>query len=169
VPARAGKGEAVKVDPRLADRLARFHLTPRRAMTSEGGILRREDVKAARLAPVVEGVTPERVRLRLAGFVHTGTAFDKDRATAPDGPPGFGFQAPPSGVLEYDRVRKAFVRFDAVAPGEVWGRWEPTRPRADKSVANGCEARENNGYRRMAPVVRTLVSRECYHVPPFAS
>jgi len=123
VPVRAGKGEAVKVDPRLADRLARFHLTPRRAMTSEGGILRKEDVKAARLALVVEDVTPERVRLRLAGFVHTGTAFDKDRATAPDGPPGFGFQAPPSGVLEYDRVRKAFVRFDAVAPGEVWGRW----------------------------------------------
>ena len=123
MPARAGKGEAVQVDPRPADRLARFHLTPRRAMTSEGGILRREDVKAARLALVVEDVMAERVRLRLDGFVHTGTAFDKDKATTPNGPLGFGFQAPLHGILEYDRARKAFVRFDVVAPGEVWGRW----------------------------------------------
>src|SRR5262249_2016167 len=123
VPVRAEKGEAVKVDPRLADRLARFHLTPRRAMTSEGGILRKEDVKAARPALGGEDVTPERVRPRLDGFIHTGAAFDKDKAMTPNGPLGFGFRAPLSGVLEYDRVKKVFVRFDAVAPGEVWGRW----------------------------------------------
>jgi hypothetical protein len=26
-------------------------------------------------------------------------------------------------VLEYDRRKEALVRFDVVAPGEVWGRW----------------------------------------------
>ncbi len=26
-------------------------------------------------------------------------------------------------MLEYDRTKKAFVRFDIVAPGAVWGRW----------------------------------------------
>jgi hypothetical protein len=123
VPARAEKGEAVKVGPRLADRLARFHLTPRRAMTSEGGVLRKEDVKAAGLTLVVEEASAGRVRMRLEGFVHTGTAFDEEKATTPDGPLGFGFQTPLHGVLEYDRAKGAFVRFDVVAPGEVWGRW----------------------------------------------
>jgi len=123
VPAKAEKGETVAVDPRLADRLARFHLTPRRAMTSEGGILRRDDVKSAKLSLVVEEVSVERLRLRLQGFVHTGTVFDKAQATTPNGPLGFGFQAPLYGILEYDRAKKAFARFDVIAVGEVWGRW----------------------------------------------
>jgi hypothetical protein len=123
LPSRAEKGEAVVVDPRLADRMARFHLTPHRAMTSEGGVLPRQDVKSARLSLVVEDVSAEQIRLRLTGFVHTGTRFDKDRATTPNGPLGFGFQAPLHGILEYDRAKKAFVRFDVIAIGEVWGRW----------------------------------------------
>jgi hypothetical protein len=123
VPAKAEKGEMVRVDPRLVDRMARFHLTPRRAMTSEGGILRRDDIKSAKLSLVVEDVSAERIRLRLEGFVHTGTAFDKDKATTPNGPLGFGFQAPLNGVLEYDRSKQAFVRFDVIALGDVWGRW----------------------------------------------
>jgi hypothetical protein len=123
VPARAEPGETVAVDPRLVDRMARFHLTPRRAMTSEGGILRKEDVRSARLALVVEDVSAERVRLRLQGFIHTGTAFDRAKATTPNGPLGFGFQAPLDGIVEYDRAAKAFVRFDVIAVGEVWGRW----------------------------------------------
>jgi hypothetical protein len=123
VPARPEQGETVSVAPRLADRMARFHLTPRRAMTSEGGILRKEDVRSAWLSLVVEDVSAERVRLRLEGFVHTGTTFDKDKATTPNGPLGFGFRAPLYGLLEYDRAKKAFVRFDVIAVGDVWGRW----------------------------------------------
>jgi hypothetical protein len=34
-----------------------------------------------------------------------------------------GYAAPIHGILEYDRVKKALVRFDVVAPGDVWGRW----------------------------------------------
>jgi hypothetical protein len=123
VPAKAEKGETVPVDPRLGDRIARFYLTPRRAMTSEGGILGKKDVNTVRLSLVVEEVTADRIRLRLEGFVHTGTTFDKDKATTPNGPLGFGFQAPLHGRLEYDRVKKAFERFDVIALGEVWGRW----------------------------------------------
>jgi hypothetical protein len=123
VPAKPTKGEKIEVAPAIIDRLARFHLTPRRAMTSEGGILAKKDVKAAKLTLTVEEVTPKRIRMSLAGLVHTGTKFDTKQATTPNGPLGFGFEAPLQGVLEYDREKKAFVRFDIVALGSVWGRW----------------------------------------------
>ncbi len=47
----------------------------------------------------------------------------KSKATTPNGPLGQGFETPIHGRIEYDRVKKAFTRFDMVAPGEVWGRW----------------------------------------------
>jgi len=123
VPANPARGDKVAVAPWLGDRLARFHLTPRRATTSEGGILAKKDVQAARIDLVVDDATPERLRLRLVGLVHTGTAFDKEKAITPNGPLGFGFRSELHGVLEYDRAKGRFARFDVVAPGEVWGRW----------------------------------------------
>jgi hypothetical protein len=65
--------------------MARFHLTPRRAMTSEGGILGKKDVASAKLTLVVDDVSVEKIRLRLTGLIHTGSAFDKD---------GFGKRRP---------------------------------------------------------------------------
>jgi hypothetical protein len=123
VPARAVKGAELEVPSHLVERMARFHLTPRRAMTSEGGIVSKKDIQSARLTLVVDEVSPERLRLRLTGLVHTGTTFEKDKATTPNGPLGFGFQAPLHGVAEFDRRSNRFVRFDLVALGEVWGRW----------------------------------------------
>jgi hypothetical protein len=123
VPANPVKGEKLPVPSAISDRMARFHLVPRRALTSEDGILPQTAVKAAALMLVVEDVSPERIRLGLQGFVHSGTEFDAAKATTPNGPLGFGFATPLYGILEYDRTRKAFVRFDVVAPGEVWGRW----------------------------------------------
>jgi hypothetical protein len=123
VPAKAVKGEEWEVPSNLVERLARFHLTPRRAMTSEGGILGKKEIKSAKLVPVVDEVSPEQLRLRLTGFVHTGTTFDKDKATTPNGPLGFGLMAPLHGVAEFDRTTNRFVRFDLIALGEVWGRW----------------------------------------------
>ena len=52
-----------------------------------------------------------------------GTEFDATKATTPNGPLGFGYDTPIHGILEYDRAKKVFVRFDIVAPGDVWGRW----------------------------------------------
>jgi hypothetical protein len=123
VPPKAVKGDQFEIRSSLVERMARFHLTPRRAMTSEGGILSKKEIHAAKLALIVEDVSPERLRLRLTGFVHTGTTFDKDKATTPNGALGFGFMAPLHGVAEFDRTKHRFVRFDLIALGEVWGRW----------------------------------------------
>lgn len=104
-------------------RMARFHLTPKRATTSEGGIVPPQEVREARAQLVVEEVTPASVRLRLEGHIHWGSDFDPALATTPNGPLRMGFQTDLLGTLEYDRGRKVFTRFDIVAPGEVWGRW----------------------------------------------
>jgi hypothetical protein len=61
--------------------------------------------------------------MALEGFVHSGTDFDAAGATTPDGPLGFGFASPIRGVLEVDRKKQVFTRFDVVASGDVWGRW----------------------------------------------
>ena len=123
VPANPVQGEKVAVAPAIGERMARFHLTPRRAMTSEDGILRKEAVKSAKLTLVVDEVSAERIRLVLDGFVHTGTDFDAAQATTPNGPLAFGFASPIRGILDYDRTKNVFTRFDIAAPGEVWGRW----------------------------------------------
>lgn len=123
VPANPSQGEKVAVAPWFAERLARFHLTPRRATTSEGGVLSKKDVQKAEAEFLVDEVTPDRLKLRLVGQVHTGTAFDAAKATTPNGPLGFGYQTPLYGIVEYDRKQNRFTRFDVAAPGEVWGRW----------------------------------------------
>jgi hypothetical protein len=107
----------------ICDRIARFHLSPRRALTSENGIVPKNAVKKAALTLIVDDVSDDRIRLGLEGFIHWGSEYDADRATAPNGPLPFGYAAPIHGLLEYDRGKKAFVRFDVVAPGDVWGRW----------------------------------------------
>ena len=123
VPADPVKGKTMAVDPAIAERMARFHLTPQRATTSEGGIISRQSVKKTQLTVVVEDVSPELIRMSLQGFIHWGSDYDESQATTPNGPLGQGYETPLYGQLEYDRVQQAFTRFDIVAPGEVWGRW----------------------------------------------
>ncbi len=123
VPAKPAKGDRLPVASAISERLARFHLSPRRALTSEDGIVAKKDIKAANLTLVVDDVSPQRIRLLLVGFVHHGNDFDNAKATSPNGLLGFGYETPIHGMLEYDRKKEAFVRLDIVAPGEVWGRW----------------------------------------------
>ena len=123
VPAAPTVGQKVAVRTAIAERMARFHLTPQRAMTSEGGIKSKRSIKVARLGLVVREGSPQKIRMDLEGFVHWGSDFDQSKATTPNGPLAQGFQTPLYGRLEYDRQEKAFTRFDIVAPGDVWGRW----------------------------------------------
>ena len=123
IPAEPVKGSKLMVSSIVAVRMARFHLTPQRATTSEGGIKSKRSVKQARLALVVKEVSPQQIRMELGGFVHWGSDYDQSKATTPNGPLRQGFETPIYGRLEYDRAKKAFSRFDVIAPGEVWGRW----------------------------------------------
>jgi hypothetical protein len=123
VPDQPKRGQKLPVPSAISDRMARFHLVPRRALTSEDGILPKSAVRTAELTLTVQDVSAERIQLVLEGFVHTGTDFDPVKATTPNGPLAFGFATPLHGILEYDRGKNTFVRFDLVAPGEVWGRW----------------------------------------------
>jgi hypothetical protein len=61
--------------------------------------------------------------MNLEGLAHWGSDYDEAKATTPNGPLGQGYETPLYGRLEYDRLKKAFTRFDIVAPGDVWGRW----------------------------------------------
>lgn len=122
VPARPVKGERHDVAAAVTERLARFHLVPHK-MVGGGAGWGRNAVRKARLGLVVEEVTDERIRLRAEGFAHLGTAYDAAKATSPNGPLGHGYEAPLHGVLEYDRRKGAFTRFDLIALGDVWGRW----------------------------------------------
>ena len=123
VPAEPVKGQQLQVSANIAERMARFHLTPQRATTSEGGIKRKQLVKQARLTTVVTEISSQQINMNLAGLVHWGSDYDEAKATTPNGPLGQGYETPLYGRLEYDRVKKVFTRFDIVAPGDVWGRW----------------------------------------------
>ena len=103
--------------------MARFHLSPQRALTSEGRVVHPRSVKQARLALRVEDVSQAAIVMRLTGFVHWGSDYDESKATTPNGPLAQGFETALHGRLFYDRGRETFTRFDVVAPGEVWGRW----------------------------------------------
>src|SRR5262245_61249501 len=87
VPATPVKGERFDVAPAVTERLARFHLVPQK-MVGGGGVWGKAAVRKARLALVVEDVTPERVRLRAEGLAHLGSAYDPAKATTPNGPLG---------------------------------------------------------------------------------
>lgn len=123
VPANPANGSKLEIDPAIAERMARFHLTPQRATTSEGGIRSKQSVKQARLALVVKRVSPTQIDMELEGFVHWGSDFDASKATTPNGPLAQGYETPLYGRVEFDRAKNAFTRFDIVAPGHVWGRW----------------------------------------------
>ena len=86
VPTDPIKGSKQNVDATIAQRMARFHLTPQRATTSEGGIRSKRSVKTARLELIVKDVTPQTLLMDLRGHVHWGSAFDKSKATTPNGP-----------------------------------------------------------------------------------
>ena len=123
LPANPAAGQRVEIDAAIPMRMARFHLNPKRATTSEGGIVSTRAVKLAQLAAEIGAVTEKTITARLVGRVHWGSGYDEEKATTPNGPLGFGYEAGLSGRIEFDRERGEFSRFDLVANGDVWGRW----------------------------------------------
>jgi hypothetical protein len=123
VPAEPARGVKLAVDPAIALRMARFHLSPKRALTSEDSIVNPREIQKAALYIIVQDVTAARIHLSLTGFVHHGSHYAAAQATSPNGPLEFGYETRVHGIIQFDRKAQRFVRFDIVAPGEVWGRW----------------------------------------------
>ena len=116
-------GQRIEVDSAIPMRMARFHLNPKRATTSEGGIVREKEVKVAEMILVVESVSNEMIVTRVEGRVHWGSEFDESKATSPNGDLKLGYETALVGKVVFDRETKTVTRFDVVAPGDIWGRW----------------------------------------------
>lgn len=123
IPKSPAVGQKIPVNPVISERMARFHMYPRRSTTSEGLGLSQRAIRKADLTLTVTEVSPTFLRMKLSGFVHIGSEYDEQKATSPNGPLSFGFASKMFGLLEYDRKKKTITRFDMVAPGHVWGRW----------------------------------------------
>lgn len=122
IPANPVKGNRHEIGKAVTERLALFHLMPRR-LTSEGAGWGRSQLRTAKVVLIVEEVSDTRIRFRAEGFAHLGSTYEADKATTPNGPLAFGYEAPLHGIVEYDRKRKLISRFDLIALGDVWGRW----------------------------------------------
>jgi hypothetical protein len=122
IPAKPVKGERREVGKAITERLALFHLMPRR-LTSEGASWGRSQLRIVKLVLIVEEVSKQRIRFRAEGFAHLGSNYEAAKATTPNGPLAFGFEAPLHGIVEYDCTRNVISRFDLIALGDVWGRW----------------------------------------------
>lgn len=123
IPKNPQPEQRIPVNRAIVERMARFHLTPQRATTSEGGVRSRRALKQARMTLLVDKVSSQRITMTVEGFVHWGSDFDPAKATSPDGSLPQGFETALYGRIVYDRTRQEFSRFDLLAPGEVWGRW----------------------------------------------
>ncbi|MFM1557937.1 MAG: hypothetical protein ACKJSK_01420 [Roseibacillus sp.] len=114
-------GWSVRVDERIARRIARFHLTPQRVY-AEGGEWNAKLVRQAELTLTIVDWGASSIRFRMEGRMAMGSEYEKGKATTPNGPLARGYEPRIAGVLEYDRERQAITRIEAVALGDSWGR-----------------------------------------------
>lgn len=118
LPARVEVGAEFPVPPKIAERIARFHLLDN--TRGEPPAWERSQVRANDMRLVVESASPERIRLRLEGAVLLADDADAVRAKR-------GFDAKLNGRLEYDRKNENWTRFDIAAAGDCWGESTFTR------------------------------------------
>ncbi|MEC7582871.1 MAG: hypothetical protein VYE77_01015 [Planctomycetota bacterium] len=123
VPENPREGQRLAVDAAVLTRLARFHLNPRRATTSEGGIVRPASIQGRDAELIVARTGAGTTEMHLEGFIHWGSSYEETEATSPNGPLKMGFQTRLYGRLHFDHASNSFTRFDLLAPGYVWGRW----------------------------------------------
>ena len=117
MPAQAKSGEQFPVPPRIAERIARFHLVD--DTRGEPDFWLREEVRSSEMKLTVEEATAGRVRLRLDGAVMLQAQPKRGER---------GYDARLLGYLEYDPQKGTMERFDLVAVGEHWGEGAHTGP-----------------------------------------
>lgn len=116
LPARPAKGERVEVPDPVVDRICRRYLIDLVRVGGNGGPRRREDVLAEHMRLTVVEVTPQTVRLKLAGSARLATQ-DVGSGARPNMLKIDTFQL--LGRLEYDPRAKAIKRFEILALSET--------------------------------------------------
>jgi hypothetical protein len=125
LPPNPRVGDQMPLPPRIIRRIFNFHVDPGRQLGQQSG--RRfasdgRDLRAAEATLTVEAVSPERVRLRVNG---SGRLQREETLTNPHYETGkfvHTLEARLQGILEYDRKKQAFTRFDLVVLGDFDGR-----------------------------------------------
>jgi hypothetical protein len=116
VPVRFRPGEKVQVPAALLDRICRRALIDLVRVGGNGGPRRPEEVLSRSARLTVQAVTPRWVRLRLDGSARLATHDAGSGALTRAGKVDVFHLA---GVVEYDRQKKAFTRFEVVALSET--------------------------------------------------
>jgi hypothetical protein len=111
VPAEPVKGARAAAPASFALRLFRFHLDPARGFT-EGANFGNSTAASGRVEIAVEEVTDAKLVLSLEGWADLKQAGREEPST---------YRPALRGILEVDRARKAFTRFDLVALGDASG------------------------------------------------
>ena len=116
VPAAPRKGESLAVSDAFADRICRRVLIDLVRVGGNGGPRRPDEVLAKSLRLTVEGVSAERVRLRLDGSARLAT-HDHGSGARGKAPKVDDFRL--LGFVEYDAGKKRLTHFDLVAFSET--------------------------------------------------
>ncbi len=116
VPAAPAAGAEVEIPAPLRNRLLRYHFVE--ALVGEPGTWAPGQIRSARFKLAVESATPSAVRLHLTGSVLLSTEPDAARSRC-------GLEGSLAGILNYDRARGAFDRFDLVLVADCWGALNP--------------------------------------------
>jgi len=112
IPAAPAAGTVVEIPPVLKNRLFRYHFVE--SLVGEPGTWAPNHVRTAPVKLTVESVTAAALRIHLEGSVLLST--EPDAATS-----RCGLEGSLAGVLNYDRIKGAFDRFDLVLVADCWG------------------------------------------------
>lgn len=118
VPSEPKVGDRFPVPVALRKRIFRMHLKD--ATRGWVGYWDHDNLLAEEMSLTVEETSP-RLRMKVEGKALIASEREAQRSD-------HGFDARMGGILEYDPVRKAFVRFDLLAVGDYWGGSGCNRP-----------------------------------------
>jgi hypothetical protein len=180
-PAKPFEGDTVPVPAAVRQRIFLFYLF-NWFVNSGGGYWSPELLRDGALTLTVKDVSPKSVRLRLGGHAVfqgesvPGKPFDKHASLMSPLPRESRQKLPArmtvsydvrlEGALEYDPVKKRFIRFDAVALGDYQGPWGlayKEKP-VPVGIAFQLDARELGPEHRHAPLSLSAL-REHYWAP----
>lgn len=120
VPDKPKAGDRLPVAAGIRQRLYRFHLDPRNFYSATTA-LSPDLMRGGELTLVVKEVSDDAVQLRLEGVARLGIEPGLALELAAKKKQGFAYEPRVLGFLTYDYKKKAFIRFDVAALGDLAG------------------------------------------------